>query len=95
MDEENRAPAKLDIANLAEVAQWLAQFVAVSAISGVIGNAAYDTLRSIKRRFGRKQVEELKARVLEALRTVKHESEVSEADLKDRVEAIFRDYEHT
>lgn len=87
-DPNAREPV-LDLGNFAEIAFWLASAVA----SGVIGNAAYDYLKAVKRRFGRDRVAELQEQVYQALRQVKRKPNVSDQDLRLRAEALFRDYE--
>lgn len=79
----------LDLGNFAEIAFWLANTVA----GGVIGNAAYDYLKAVKRCFGRDRVAELQEQVYQALRQVKRKPSVSDQDLRLRAEALFRDYE--
>lgn len=87
-DPDAREPA-LDLGNFAEIALWLANAVG----GGMIGNAAYDYLKAVKRRFGRDRVAELQEQVYRALRQVKREPNVSDQDLRLRAEALFRDYE--
>lgn len=98
-DESNdrtKAPETLDLGNLQEVAVWLADLIVAggaAGVTGVIGNAAYDTLKSIKRRFGRSRVRELEERVYQELRRVKRKPGVADRDLRNRAAEIFRDYE--
>ncbi len=90
-------PPHLDLGNLLEIAQWLAAFIAAAAASGVIGtvagDAASDTLKALRRRFGRARVTELEELVYRELRNVKRKPNVSDRDLRNRVEQLFRDYE--
>ena len=47
----------------------------------------------LQRRFGRDRVAELQEQVYQALKRVKRKPNVSDQDLRLRVEALFRDYE--
>jgi hypothetical protein len=87
-DPNAREPV-LDLGNFPEIALWLASTV----VSGVIGNAAYDYLKAVKRRFGRDRVAELQEQVYRALKQVKRKPNVSDQDLRRRAEALFQDYE--
>ncbi|HRX70888.1 MAG: hypothetical protein KDJ22_05860 [Candidatus Competibacteraceae bacterium] len=87
-DSNGREPV-LDLSNFTEIALWLASAVA----SGVIGTAAYNYLKAVQRRFGRDRVAELQEQVYQALKRVKRKPNVSDQDLRLRVEALFRDYE--
>ena len=49
-DSQGKEPT-LDLGNIVEIANWLAGFVIGAAAGGVIGNAAYDYLKSWKRRL--------------------------------------------
>lgn len=79
----------LDFGNLADVAQW----VLAAAVSGTIGNATFAALRSIASRSGKRGVDELHEKVLYELKRVKQDPNVSEEDLKLRVEKVFSDYD--
>ncbi len=92
--EKLKEPHLLDLGNLPEIAQWLAQFIALSAASGVIGSMAYDMLKNLKRRFGRGRVNELEEKVYEALKKVQRDPRVSDEDLRNRAAALFREYEN-
>ena len=59
---------QLDLANLAEIARWLAE----AAAAGVLGNAAFAYLDSFRRRFGERRMDALKDQVYAELRRVKH-----------------------
>lgn len=87
-DPNAREPV-LDLGNFAEIAIWLANIVA----GGVIGGTAYDYLKAVKRRFGRDRVAELQEQVYQTLKQVKRKPNVSDQDLRQRAEALFRDYE--
>ncbi len=87
-DPNTREPV-LDLGNFIEIALWLANIMA----GGVIGNAAYDYLKAVKRRFGRDRVAELQEQVYQALKQIKRKPNVSDQDLRLRAEALFRDYE--
>lgn len=75
----------LDLGNLPEIAAWMASAI----ISGLLGNATFAYLDSFRRRFGRRRDEELKQAVYAALRRVKRKPNVSDADLRLRVEQLF------
>lgn len=79
----------LDLANLAEIARWLAEIIA----SGIVGNMAYDALKNLRSRYGARRVNDLKARVLDEMRRVKRKPGVSDADLQLRVDRLFADYD--
>jgi len=79
----------LDLANFVEIARWLAEILA----SGIAGNMAYDALKNVRRRYGARRVDELKARVLDEMRRVKRKPGVSDADLQLRVDRLFADHD--
>ncbi len=79
----------LDLANLPEIARWMAEIMA----SGIVGNMAYDVLKNIRRRYGLSRVRDLKAKVLEELQRVKRKPGVSDADLRLRVDRVFADHD--
>ncbi len=79
----------LDLANLAEIARWLAEIIA----SGIVGNMAYDALKNLRSRYDARRVDDLKARVLDEMRRVKRKPGVSDADLQLRVDRLFADYD--
>ncbi len=90
--DRDRAPNDqpvLDLANLAEIALWLAS----AAASGALGNAAYDALKTVRRRFGPKRVDELKKKVYRELKRVKRKPGVSDQDLRLRVDRVFSESE--
>ena len=98
MTDINRAPddvtesasgqPHLDLANLPEIARWMAEIMA----SGIVGNMAYDVLKNIRSRYGARRVDDLKRRVLDELRRVKRKPGVSDADLQLRVDRLFADH---
>ncbi len=77
-----KEPHLLDWGNLTEVAQW----IALAATSGVIGSAAYELLKGIKRRFGRSRLKELEDKVNEII-------EASNEDLVSRIRKLFKEFE--
>ncbi|HOB46053.1 MAG TPA: hypothetical protein PKM60_07780 [Zoogloea sp.] len=79
----------LDLGNLVQIAEWIAN----AAASGVVGNAAYNALKNLRSRYGKRPVDELKEKVFDELRRVKHKPGVADADLKRRVEQLFADYD--
>lgn len=78
---------RLDLANLAEIAAW----IATAAASGIVGNAAFAYVDNFRRRFGERRIGELKDRVYKELKRVKRKPHVSDADLRLRVERLFED----
>ncbi len=87
--EDASGQPHLDLANLPEIARWVAEIMA----SGIVGNMAYDVLKNIRRRYGARRVDDLKTRVLEELRRVKRKPGVSDADLQLRVDHLFADHD--
>ena len=83
----------LDLGNLVQIAQWLAQWASDAVATGVVGSVAYDALKNLRSRYGKRPVDELKDKVLDELRRVKHKPGVADADLKLRVEHLFADYD--
>ena len=69
-----KEPHLLDFSSVADVAQWIALL-----LLGLLGDVAYDMtkdavrdmLESIKRRFGRRRLGELEAKVIELVDDVK------------------------
>ena len=70
-----------------------AQFIAAALASGVVGNAAFQYLTSLRRRDGIPKITELKDEVYKALKKVKHKPHVSDSDLRLRTEDLFKDFE--
>ncbi len=78
---------------LAGLADWLA----VVAFSGVIGNAAYEViktkvrgaLRAWRRQKGQGRLDELKQQVLEEMQKHRANGKLTEEELAARVEAFF------
>ncbi len=83
-----KEPHLLDLGNIAEIAQW----IALAACSGVIGNVTQDLLISIKRRFGRSRIQELEDKVKELVHDIKDQSDLSEEEIQSRVDEVFMDY---
>lgn len=79
----------LDFGSLADIAQW----VLAAAATGTIGNTAHAVLRSVATRSGKRGVDELHRKVLDELKRVKQDPNVSEEDLQLRVEKLFSDYD--
>ncbi len=75
----------LDLGSLQEVALWLA----AAAAAGVVGNTAHDVLRAVGKRLGGKRMEELRQRVYQELRAVRRKPQVSNRDLRARVDRLF------
>ena len=84
-----REPHLLTVNDFAEVAVWLV----AAAGSGAIGNAAYDLLGSLRRRFGRSRLDELKLKVLEEVEAADDEEEGSKDETRARISALFDEYE--
>ncbi len=78
---------------LIELAAW----VAVVAISGVIGNAAYDAIKTKVlgyltawgRRKGRARLDDLKQQVVEEMRKHRANGKLTEEELQTRIDAFF------
>ena len=79
---------KLDLANLAEIGAW----IAASAASGVIGSATFAYMNSFRRRFDEGRIDKLKTQVYDELKRVKRKPDVSDADLRLRLDRLFRDH---
>ena len=74
------------------IVEW-ANFIALAAVSGVIGNSVFQFLDQWRGRRGKAGVTQLKEEVHKALILVKKKPHVSHADLKRRVDEIFAKHE--
>ncbi len=78
---------------LMEFAAW----VAVVAVSGVIGNAAYHAIKTTvlgmlaawRRRKGQARLDELKQQVFEEMQKHRANGKLTEEELRRRIEALF------
>ncbi len=68
-----------------------AAFIATAMASGLLGNAATQYVNRLRSRNGVSKVAALKTEVLKALKTVKRKPHVSDGDLSNRVEQLFKD----
>ncbi len=82
-------PKLLDVSDLIEVAQW----ILIAVTSGVIGNAAYDLLKSVKRRFGQPRLRELEDKVNREIDELAENPDVTKEEIRMRVRALFGRYE--
>lgn len=72
---------------LVVIAVWIVQ----AMVSGLLGNAFTEFMKQFRRRKGQPGVDELKAQVLKELKKVKRKPGVSNEDLQNRVDAVFKD----
>ena len=77
---------------LATLVTW-ANFIALAAASGVIGNATFQFLAQWRQRHGKSGVEDLHSEILQALKKVKRKPGVSNEDLRRRVDEIIKKHE--
>jgi peptidoglycan/LPS O-acetylase OafA/YrhL len=87
-DNARRREPQLDLANLADIAAW----IATAAASGVIGSATFAFVDNFRRRFGTRRIDELERQVFKELKRVKRKPHVADADLRLRVETLFDRY---
>jgi hypothetical protein len=75
----------------------LASWVAVAAVSGVIGNTAYAAIKAkvlgvlaaLRRRKGQTRLDELKQQVFEQMQKHRANGKLTEEELRTRIEAFF------
>lgn len=80
----------------ADVAAFVG-WVALAAVSGVVGNAAYDATRqkarhildSWRQRYGKAKVDEIKERVYEHMKPHLASGKLREEELRKRIDALF------
>ena len=87
-DNARSREPQLDLANLADIAAW----IATAAASGVIGNVTFAYLDNFRRRFGTRRLDQLEGQVLAELKRVKRKPHVADADLRLRVAGLFDQY---
>lgn len=81
-----------DLGNLQEVAVWLLQSLGGLAAAGVVGNAAYDTVKALRRRFGDRRLEELKQRLVEEIQKAERRTQHRPGrEIRERVEQLFEE----
>jgi hypothetical protein len=85
-------PHLLDAATIAEAAKWLVEFLSMAAITGVVGNAAYDYLKSIKRRHGSRKIRNLEARTLQLIEEEAAEGGMDVETMKGKISKLFEDF---
>lgn len=92
--QETEAPEAFlgDLGSLQEVAVWLVQYLGGLAAAGVVGNAAYDTLKALRHRFGDRRLAELKQRVVEEIQKAERRKQGrSGREIRERVEQLFEE----
>ena len=85
-------PHLLDPTSLAEGARWLIEFIATATAGGVIGNAAYDYLKGVRRRAGSERIKELESEALSLVETEASRAGTDPEDLKQRLSRLFDEY---
>ena len=89
-DRLNEEAHLLDLGSLQEMAAWLLQ----AASAGVVGAAAYDLLRAVKKRFGDDKLQELRAKVHEEIQAAqRRKHHLPARDLRARVDKMFEEFE--
>jgi len=86
----NHLGAEVDVA---AVAGW----VAVAAISGVVGNATHeaikekvlDVLSALRRRFGKAKIDEVKQHVLLQVQKHRNHRKITDEELRERIDLLF------
>ncbi|MGD9210509.1 MAG: hypothetical protein PVI90_07015 [Desulfobacteraceae bacterium] len=102
--EITKDPHLIDWGNVQEVAQYIGMF-----LLGSLGKVAYDVTKdvayditkdkvreilvSIKRRFGKSKVRQVKTNVIELIQEAKEESSLSDEEIAARVEEVFKDFQ--
>lgn len=87
-----REPHLWDAAAVLEGATWLVGFVIVSGVSGVIGNAAYDYLKSVRRRHGRDRIVELEENVLQIVDEEAAKAGKDSTAVRAKLTNLFEDF---
>ncbi len=86
---EPPVPHLADPASMTGLAVWLAQWILVAAAGGVVGGAAFDAVKAVRKRFGKRKVDELEKKILTELKKVKRKPNVSNRDLELRVRQLI------
>ena len=84
-----KEPHLLDLADLADVAQWLLLVVASGVTYDAMKVAAIQLLKTMQRQKGRDHVRQLRARVLE--HATKGREEIDE-EAAQRIRLLFKDF---
>ena len=90
-----KEPHLIDIGNFSDVSLWIGLL-----ILGLIKDALYDmakdsvrnVLNNIKRRFGKARVRELEDNVTELIEEIKEKSNLTNDEIKKRLNDIFNDF---
>ena len=94
--ETAKDPHLIDWGNVMEVAQWIGIF-----LLGLTADVAYDMtkdavrekLTNIKRRFGKSKVRDIKSEMIEFIKTSREGSSLSDEEITDSIENIFKDFQ--
>ena len=86
---EPPVPHLADPASMAVLAVWLAKWIVAAVAGGGLGGAAFDAVKAVRKRFGRRKVEELEKKIFEELKKVKRKPNVSNRDLELRVRQLM------
>jgi hypothetical protein len=91
---EDRQAEHLSVgSDVAEVVAWLA----VTATSGVIGNATYAGIRAKvlgvlsawRRRFGQAKLDEVKQRLLQQMQQYRNNRKITDEELREQIDLLF------
>jgi hypothetical protein len=75
----------------------LAAWIAVTALSGVMGNATHEAIKNKvlgvlsgwHRRFGQVKIEEVKQKVLQRLQQYRKNGKITDEELRNRIDLLF------
>jgi hypothetical protein len=93
--DESQAENHAGAEDVAAIAGW----IAVSALSGTIGNSAYDAARrkviafmkARRARFGHEKLDEVKKQLLVEMQTYRKNGRITEQELQERIELLFQE----
>jgi hypothetical protein len=91
--EEQHAEHLSLSADAAELAAW----IAVTVLSGVVGNSAYEAikakvlgvLKGWRQRFGQAKIDEVKKRLFEEMQKHRNNRKITDEELRERIELLF------
>jgi hypothetical protein len=91
--EESQAEQLSGVDDVAAIAGW----IAVSALSGVVGNSAYEPvkrkvigfLEGWRARFGQLKLDEVKKQLFVEMQKHRKNSKITDQELQERIELLF------
>ncbi len=95
--DEGQADHLSGVEDVAAVAGW----VAVSALSGMIGNSAYDGvkrkvvgfLKGWRARFGQAKLDEVKKELFAEMQKYRKNARITDQELRERIDLLFDEIE--